>query len=330
MKKPVCFPYYGRIFCFFLLLITIFTLSGCQNQRKQSQIDLRRDGIEAMAKGQYNNAAKSFKSALGLAGSSVTDMEIDLTYYLAAAYFLQERYDKAIESYSNLIVYNKKNADAYYLRGSVYLDEGEKDRAMADYRAATMIAKDDYELAIAIFKNLRANGMKEDASEYLNAALAINGDKARNYYYRGRIYLILGQEDVAKTAFMKAMEKGSDDAAIFLAKTYMKEKDVKSANEVLGKFLSGKRTVSQSVLAGQVYLSLGEYKKAYKVFDAAQKKMGEEKKKNESYKDLLKGRIAALEFCGEFERAKSDARLYVKEFPADGSMVRELAFLETR
>ncbi len=330
MKKTTHFPFLQWIFCVILLFAAVGILSGCSGKRVEAQKELRRSGIEALSKGEYGKAAKNFDSAIKMAGTRVTDLEVDLTYYLAAAYFLQEKYDKAIGCYSNLITYDKKNADAYYLRGSVYLDEGEKDRAMADYRSASMIAKDDYELAIAIFKNLRANGLKEDASEFLNAALAINGDKARNYYYRGRIYLILGQDDVAKTAFMKAMDKGSDDAAIFLAKAYMKEKDVKSANDVLGKYLNGKHTATQSVLVGQVYLSLQEYKKAFKVFDGALKELGDEKKDNEAYKDLLKGRITALEYTGEFERAKADATEYVKDFPADGGMVRELAFLETR
>ncbi len=35
-------------------------------------------------------------------------------------------YDGAIETYTSLIDYDKENANAYYLRGSVYLDTDKK------------------------------------------------------------------------------------------------------------------------------------------------------------------------------------------------------------
>ena len=37
-------------------------------------------------------------------------------------------YDGAIETYTSLIDYDKENANAYYLRGSVYLDTDKKTR----------------------------------------------------------------------------------------------------------------------------------------------------------------------------------------------------------
>lgn len=312
------------------VLLCVLLLAGCGGTAdREEQTKLRNAGIAALSHQDYEGAERDFSDALALANGRVTDAEIDLTYYLAASYFLQDRYEDAEQCYSNLITYDKDNADAFFLRGSVRLDMDEAEKGLSDYRKAVAASKDDYELAIAIYQNLTALGHQKDAEPFLNGALEIDGDDAENFYYRGRIYMLLGQDDLAKTAFIKAMDKGSGEAGIALAQAYLKDGETESAKELISRYTENeKKDAQQSALAGQLLLDLGEYEEALAVYESA---LADEKIAAGAYRaELLKGQIAALEYNGDFAKAKAAAADYVEEFPADAGMVRELAFLNTR
>lgn len=312
----------------FLLFWTVW-LGGCGGADREQQAGLRNAGIAALSQQEYEEAQQDFEEAISLAKGRVTDAEIDLTYYLAASFYLQGAYEDAEQCYSHLITYDKENADAFFLRGSVRLDMDESEKGLSDYRKATAAAKDDYELAIAIYQNLDALGFSGEAEPFLDAALAIEGDDAENYYYRGRIYTLLGQEDLAKTAFIRAMDKGSGEAGIALAQAYLKDGETESAKELISRYTAEeKKDARQSALAGRLLLDLGEYDKALAVYEEA---LEDEKLSQGAYRaELLKGQVAALEYTGDFAAAKDAAASYVEAYPADAGMVRELSFLNTR
>lgn len=312
-----------------LALVLALVLTGCGGPDRKAQRQLRDSGIEKLSAGDYTGAEKDFSKALSMAGGRVTDAEIDIVYYLGATYTLQDNYNKAISRYSDLITYDEDNKDAYFLRGSSYLNIEEKDKGIADYRKATAIAPGDYELAIAVYENLVAMGYKNDAAEFLNKALEIEGDEADNFFYRGRIYQLLGQDDLAKTAFIRAMEDGNDEAGIYLAEVFAKEGDKKSAKELADRY-GGKENPDQrqSMITGRLFLSLGEYKKAAKVYEDAL--TADEDGKGEYHQELLKGQIAVYEYGGDFKKALKAAQEYVGVYPSDSGMIREIEFLKTR
>ena len=110
--------------------------SGCQSENQKNQDAYRKIGINSMAEGDYDKAVKSFQKALDTSLGKIGAEEIDICYYKAAAQFAKKDYDGAIETYTSLIDYDKENANAYYLRGSVYLDTDKKDKAV--YKTGTM------------------------------------------------------------------------------------------------------------------------------------------------------------------------------------------------
>ncbi|MBQ9631522.1 MAG: tetratricopeptide repeat protein [Lachnospiraceae bacterium] len=326
----------GKTMIAIALAASVF-LGGCHGVDRKEQAHLRDAGTAAMAAGNFEEAEKDFKDAIALSGGHVSDAEIDLTYYLGACYFLQNRYEDAIKVYGNLLTYNEKDAQALFLRGSVYLKIEDAKKALADYRKATELAPKDYELALAIYENLKANGKKGRANDFLNAALEIEGEEAENFYYRGRIYQFLGREDMAETAFRRAMDGGCSDASVYLAKAYMEKGQKKKARKVAAFYVNkDDPAIEESVLAGELLLVTEQYEKANEVYVAALAKEEEEKEKkkngtySEYHKELLKGQIAALEYDGEFEEALSLAEAYLAMYPSDQNMVREVSFLEER
>lgn len=306
----------------------VLVLGGCTGDKTEQQKELRSAGIDKLATGDYEGAKEDFSNAIALSKYRVSSMEIDLSYYLAAAYFMDDDYQSAIDTYSDLITYDENDADAYFLRGSVYFDMGKPDKGLADYKKASKVCGDDYEMYIEIYRNLNSLGYVDEAITYLNAALEIEGKEGDNYYYRGRIYQYLGQDEVAETAFVKALDGGNDEAGIYLARIYLDRGEDESAKDLISKYTDRKSYTSEErVLTGQLLINLGEYEKALENYNAALKEVSED---DENIQQLLEGQIAALEFTGDFQGAYDAATEYVSKFPADGRMIEELQFLETR
>ncbi len=91
-----------------------------------------------------------------------------------------------------MIDYDRKNANAYYLRGCLKLDTGDTDGAKQDFADAVKYNHSDYELYINIYKNLAAYDLAEDGTAYLNDAFSIKGNDAESLAYRGRFTTFWG------------------------------------------------------------------------------------------------------------------------------------------
>ncbi len=105
----------------------------------------------------------------------ITDLEIDICYYKAAAQYAAQDTEGALETYNAMIDYDGKNANAYYLRGCLKLGTGDTDGAKQDFlrtRSSITIRIMNF---ISIFKNLAAYDLAEDGTAYLNDAFSIKG-----------------------------------------------------------------------------------------------------------------------------------------------------------
>lgn len=294
------------------------------NRKKQRE--LRDAGIAKISQQDYEGARKDFNAALGYSGGRITDAEVDICYYIGACFVMEGRLDDAISRYSDLITYDSGNADAYFLRGSTYLDADEPKKGISDYNTSIDLRPKDYERYLAICQNLVALGYEDEAQGILTRALEIEGDDADQFYYRGRIYLMLGQTDLAKTALIRAMDDGNEQAGIYLAQTFLDDGDLESARDLISRYTDKEDPdAGQSVLTGRLLLETGKYKKAQKIYEDALKDNN-----GEYDKELMRGWIAALEYNGDFDKAYEVASDYISKYPSDASMLRELSFLETR
>ncbi len=310
----------------FTTLLTIGCLSGCSFWENPKQAEYKQAGMDAMNAGDYVGAVAQFDAALGEARTYVGTQEIDISYFKAAAQYMAGDIDGAIATYTNLISYDKKDYEPLFLRGSLYLDTNQNDLAMEDYRAAVQLNSEDYDLYTAIYYNLKAKGLNEDALEYTNMALAIEGNKAYNYMERGKLYLILEQYDVAETTFKKAVDAGDSNGLIYLAQIASHNGDHESAMKYLKKFQKAGDESSEAYdTIGKLYMQQGNYADALEQFDK-----GLSMKRVTNEKDLRKDQIAALEYSGDFKGACEKATEYMELYPEDATMARELVFLQTR
>ncbi len=298
---------------------------GC-GKYNQTEIDLRDQGIEALDSGDYDNAIDLFNKALGKSIGKVTDLEIDINYYKAAAQFKGGHFKDAEKTYTYLIKYDKKNYEAYFLRGSIYANEGEVGEAITDYDAAVAIDEKNYLLYIQIYENLNSLGYTDQGLVYLNDALKVSDKSANGKYYKGRIYYMLGQTADATENLEAAIDKDVIEAKLYLAKIYQDAGDFDKAQKLLEEYASSDEVTSDAMAAlGDIEMTNGNYESALSYYQA-----GLTLDSIDNMPALMKGQVAALEKLDRYSEAKDILTQYLDSYPDDEVASKELVFLQTR
>ncbi len=313
-------------------------LTSCGGKDVETQNEVKELSIAALKDGKYEEALAGFDEALGYAGGRVTAREIDICYYKAVAQYRLDDVAGACETLDNVIAYDEKNADAYYLRGSIYLSEGEYDKALADYRSSIAASPGDYERVIQVFSDLNANGQRESGLSIVSAALSSIGDTDEDQLWRGRLYIILEQYDNAMESLTKSSGAGFAEADVYLGQVLVQQGDRDGAIQKLSAYvLSDAPTAEGLATAGEQYMQLEEYESANDCFEKAIAYYNTEDEKEkpkdlsqETYRRLLGDRVAACEFMGEWDEALAHAREYIGLYPQDERMLKEIKFLASR
>lgn len=314
-----------RLILLSLILTMSVSMFGC-GKYNQSEIELRDAGVEALDSGDYDNAIDLFNQALGKSIGKVTDLEIDINYYKAAAQFKAGYFEDAAKTYTYLIKYDKDNYEAYFLRGSIYADEGEIGEAITDYDAAVAIDEKNYLLYIQIYENLNALGYTDQGLVYLNDALQVTDKSANGKYYKGRIYYLLGQTSEATSNLQAAVDKDIIEAKLYLAKIYQDAGEYDKAQALLTEYAESDEVTSDALATlGDIELAGGNYENALGYYQA-----GLTLDSIDNMPALMKGQVAALEKLDRYSEAKDILTQYLEIYPDDEEAAKELIFLQTR
>ena len=318
-----------RLACLFLTASLALLLTACGSKATTKQDDLKKAGIASIKAGDYKEAEESFEKALAEAGYRVTEDEEDISYYLATAQYLAGDHAEAIETLSDIVNLGRDDGKGAYLRGSIYLLEGEEKQALSDYDAAIAADEKNYDRYIAIYENLAAGGNKAAGEEYLNRGLALGGNKGSDYLFRGRIYSLLGNRTAAAKAFQKAADKGEETALLHQALLSAEDGDTEAAEKSVSAFLKEeeKPDASACLLLAEVSSALQDHEKASSYIEQGLK---EEDIAAADKRGLLKLRIAELEQLSRWGEAKEAAADFLESYPGDAEVTREMTFLSTR
>ncbi len=320
------------------IILVAVMLAGCGKKDIEAQDGVKEAAIASLKEEKYDEALAGFDEALGYANGRVTAREVDICYYKAVTQYLMEDVTGACETLNSIIAYDDKNADAYYLRGSIYLSEGEYDKAVADYRSSIAAAPGDLERVIMVFSDLNGNGQRESGLSIVSAALSSLGDTDEDQLWRGRFYILLEQYDNALDALTKSAGAGFKEADVYLAQALVAQGDTEGASQKLSAYvLSEDPTAEGLATAGEQYMTMAEYESAAECFERALAfySIEDEKEKpkdlsQETYRRLLGDRVAACEFMGEWDEALTHAREYIALYPQDERMLKEIKFLASR
>lgn len=307
-----------------LIIAALFfsiSLSACGEKT-----DYKKKGIDALNDGDYEKACDYFDKALDDAGYRVTDNEIDISYYKASAEYLSGDREKAEETFTNLIEFDKKNPDAYYLRGLLYLTENELEKAKKDFDKSIELKPDDFRRYLEIYEALEGVSLQDDGKVYLQKAIAVNGSSSEDLLNRGKIYEILGQDEVAEQAYKKSVDKGNTTANLYLAMLYDSKGQTDDAESALNEFIKkGKETAKTDSVISAYYINRKDYDNAIKYIEK-----GMALNDSASEQPLLKNYITLLEHTGNFDKAYEETSKYIKLYPFDTVMMREYTFLSSR
>lgn len=302
-------------------------LTGCQDEKTiENQQAYRKVGINKMNQGDYAGAVESFQKALDLSKADVRNLELDICYYKATAQYNSGDTKGALETCQALINFEEKDAKAYFIRGCIYLKEGEQEKAKTDYEKALGYCGKNYSLYLSAYENLAGAGFTQEAEELIAKALKLEGDKPEDYRERGHIYLIRGEYEKARKELDKAINGGDDKALLYLAQVYEAQGQEKKAAPMYENYLKKNGSdASTLVLMGEAQLKSGEYQKALELFQQALKA-----KDPGTEKQLRRNEIICYENLLDFATAKEKMVSYLKDYPEDEEAQRENIFLQTR
>ncbi|MCR4891009.1 MAG: tetratricopeptide repeat protein, partial [Lachnospiraceae bacterium] len=177
----------------------------------------RGKGIARMGLADYEGAATDLTQALSECRGSVTDLEYDISFYLAVAQFRSGNLAGAIDTYDAILDLDRNNPDAYYLRGKTKLSMGNKDEALRDFNAAIRFDSSNPDLYINVYECMADAGYAEEGETFLKSAMQLTHI---NGFQKGKLYYWMGDYDSAKSALEEARGDGSDESVIlYLGKT---------------------------------------------------------------------------------------------------------------
>lgn len=319
-----------RNICCIIFAIAMLALTGCGGTRRkealENELAYRQLGITRMAEGNYQEAAKMFQNALDQSMAVIEELEIDICYYKAAAQYKSGDADGALETYTALIEYDKKNADAFYLRGILYLALGQNEDAIKDFKSALENDKKNGVLYNKIGENLMSVGLAEEAKDILRQALELSGDTAGDFREKGYAYYLLEDYDNARTYLDKAINMEDKEAVFYLAKMLEAQGSIQQANQLYESYIqdNGGDTETLNSL-GCAKMEEGNYEQALAFF---QKALETENPLNEQ--ELRRNEITVLEAMLDFAQAKEKMAAYLEDYPEDEAAVREYEFLQSR
>ena len=209
-----------------LLMALVLCLPGCgtkaDNSERQQQ--LKQEGMELHASGDYDGAIAKYEEALKLADMEVGAEEIDLAYYKASAQYRNGDLTGAIDTYSAILAV-KESENSYLGRGLLYV----------------------------------AVQNAEKAEEDLNKVLK----ETKDPLIKGIIYNVVDQADKAKECFEDAKAEGNADAVFYLANIYEKAGDHNYAMILLEEYIAGGNASAEGYLTvARHYLDAGLYEEA--------------------------------------------------------------------
>ncbi len=298
-------------------------------EKEDLELAYRGQGLCYLGMTEYEQAITSFEKALSNAGMFVSDTEVDINYYLATAQYKNGDNAAALETLNAIAGMREKQAEVYYLRGLIKMENGEYENAVKDLDTALSRSKGDTTMAIRIYQVFADYERVEEGKSYLSSALK-NHENSMTEYEKGSVYYYLEDYESAKNYLEKAKseEKRADaDIVLMLGKTYEELGNSNYAAGVYKQFIeeNGPDPAMYNQL-GLCKLVTGEYEAALNAFDSG---LAIEEG-NDYVQQLRFNQIVAYEYLGDFEKAASLMNGYLESYPDDVQAVREYEFLRTR
>lgn len=283
-------------------------------------------GIASLLSQDYAGAIESFNNALANTDGKITQVEYDVLKYRAEAEAKSGDLEAAISTYTILLEVEESKTDDYFMRGRLYCQMGDFEKARADFDEAVKLNSSDYQLYWNIYDALSSAGQEEAGKEYLRQALVISDEKDSAHKYRGIIQYLLGEYDSAVVELTAVQDTQDSEVLLYLGMTYEAQGNDESAMAVYNSALS--LDASNSMIYNQLgvyHMKKGEYQEALTCFQNGLTQGDGKMNRELSYNEAV-----AYEYLGDFATAREKLQAYADTYGTDEAVTRELEFLSTR
>ncbi len=291
---------------------------------KNTKKALRGQGVALYSLGKYEEAVKLFKRALDM--DCVNDLNTDIRSYLGQCYVKQGKYNEALGVYDALVK-EVGTALVYAQRGSINADAGNIEEAKKDFEKAVSLEDKNYSLYLLYYKMLIQAGDEEAAKAILKKAEAIKPETMKDSLQLAEVKFY--QEDYeGALAILQGITTEMKEAYRLMGDVYYVTKDYTKAIENYLTYIdSNSKGVSSTCYLNlsSCYIALEEYDKAQSYVV-----LGLSTGDKISAKELQYNEVLIYEQLGDFNTAYEKAEEYIKAYPEDENMQRELVFLSTR
>jgi Predicted N-acetylglucosaminyl transferase len=276
--------------------------------------------------GDYGSVTEYCDKALEI--EYLDDMDCDILYTKMSAYWQQGEWKKAEEACQELLKKNKKYMDAYMALAGIEQNLGESDKAAQAYKDVIETDKTYYDAYFKLYQQYMAAGQTDAANELLDQLVAIKPNKAENMMVIGRAYFYKQEYDRAKEYLKMAYDGNNKESLYYSGALSAALEQYDDAIMYYQKYIKE----NKEELNVEVYYQLALVYMQQKEYDKAQSMIT----KGISYgitaalQELKKTQVILLEKQNCYEEAVPLAEEYIRCYPADVAMEKELAFIKTR
>jgi tetratricopeptide (TPR) repeat protein len=274
--------------------------------------------------------------------SSIPDSARSAKLYsaLGAAYEQRKEYKNAIDSYKHAIVLDRDNLDAIRGLAENYLNDGQLEAALEQYKVISDSNPEDAQTYVRIAEIYRRQAKYDLALENLKHADTLIPDTAEVPYSMAAVYQAQGRYDEAAKLLqdlLKKTEKSSEigtsqtdrnNRAIFIERlgmVYREQENYTAAVETFRKMLTlgdeNARSGYQEII--DTYRDSKQWPQATAAAKEAVQKLPNDR-------DLCMVLDAQLADMGEFDQAVADIKGMLKGGPEDRDVHLRLAIIYTR
>lgn len=274
----------------------------------------------------YDKALERCQSALDIEGQPEIDENVYST--MAVIHWVSGNSKEAVDSMDKLIQMDQKDASSYLQRGQLYMNMGEPETALSDFSQALQLDKNCYDAYFGMHDAYAASGQVDAARESLEMLTGIHAKTAEQKMQIGRAYQVLGEEDQAVSYLEDARKQKCLEADYYLGMVQMAKQEYEAAISFFESYIKDAAEIQipevYNQLAGAL-IEKGELDRA-----AEYLKEGLELGMSSAYQNLLRNQVILMEKQQKFSEAAKMAKTYLKAYPADEAMEKELKFIRTR
>lgn len=284
-------------------------------------------GLAYMGKEDYGRAISSFSMALENAGVFPGDMEYDINYYMAVAYFHMGDYEQAVSIYDGVIGMKPKDEQAYFLRGDMKLYMGDVAGAIEDFDKTVSFQKNNYSKYLDVYACMKDRGYANEAVKYLDVVMSADTSSISDYD-KGRLCYFQGDYIQGCNYLERARKNSGDDKEIvlLLSDCYKKTDQYEYAAVIYNTYLTSHPEPDMYNQLGICYMQQGDYSSALGAFQSGLNI----KENNTCMQSLLLNEVACYEYLYDFSSAQAKLEAYMAVYPVTDDLKREYAFLTTR